>query len=298
MTIYETIENMQQDFVLNQETLREDYLKAESEMIKTFGEFIEGEFVDCNVHGTGEVIKTSGTIFEDAIIDVEFEECIKRFSLNHVIVNAKFIKFKNSVITDAYNKMFKVHTELTKSFRELMEVARRAKIEADKKAEAEKKAEIKYQKQKENIIKSFEDMQNRTVDTSVQTNDFYFALGWLAKHIGTISATMPDYLSDSFKKQFGNDASHTVVDSKKRTTNGNSMQWTFAFKATLRKIENIPSSLFQYISSTGKAIADTAFIWDLVDNYGFKFGKKQDVEKIKNMIPSHCIPSFEAGFEI
>ena len=102
-------------------------------------------------------------------------------------------------------------------------------------------------------------------------------------------------MSDSFVRHFGADAVHTSVDSKKKTINGNSMQWTFGFTATLRKPENIPAVLSEHLGYNGKQIADTSFIWDLVDNYGFKFGKKQDVEKIRACVPSNYLSSFEAG---
>jgi hypothetical protein len=294
MTIYETIESMHQNLALEQASLREDYFNAESEMIKTFGEFIEGEFVDCNVHGTGEVIKTSGTLFEEAIIDIDFGHCVKRFSLNHVIINASFVRFKNPVITEVYHKILAVHIELTHTFRELMEVARRAQIEAEKKAAAEKKAEVKYQQQKEKAIRDFD---NFTKQTNIQSevDDFYYALGWLTAHVGTITAALPDYLQSSFAQYFGAEAPCQVIDSKKRTINGNSMQWTWSFKATLKKPELVPSILTQYLNTTGKTIANTSFVWDLVDNYGFTFGKKQDVNKIRQTIPVEYLAFYEAG---
>jgi hypothetical protein len=73
------------------------------------------------------------------------------------------------------------------------------------------------------------------------------------------------------------------------------MQWTFGFTATLRKPENIPAALIAHLGSTGKQIADTSFIWDLVDNYGFQFGKQQDIDKIRSHVPSDFLSFFEAG---
>jgi hypothetical protein len=152
----------------------------------------------------------------------------------------------------------------------------------------------KYEKTKAKAIKDFEALAETTRPVEV-ANEFYYSLGWLAKHIGSVSARLPDYLADSFKRHFGNDTAFNAVDSKKRTVNGNSMQWTFDFTATLRKPENIPAALTSHLGSTGKQIADTSFLWDLVDNYGFQFGKKQDIEKIRSHVPSDCLASFEAG---
>lgn len=168
--------------------------------------------------------------------------------------------------------------------------------DAARKAEAEKKAEVKYEATKETAIKNFEALV-QTPQPKSFANEFYYSLGWLAKHVGTVSASLPDYLESSFSKHFGTNTGARIVDSKKRTINGNSMQWTFGFTATLRKPENMPAYLQQYLSTTGKAIANTTFIWDLVDNYGFKFGKKQDVEEIQKHVPIDKLDVFKAGYE-
>jgi hypothetical protein len=165
---------------------------------------------------------------------------------------------------------------------------------AQKKAEEDKKNEEKYERTKAKAIKDFEALTTTNKPAEV-TNEFYYSLGWLAKHVGSVSAKLPDYLTDTFTKHFGTDVEFNAVDSKKRTVNGNSMQWTFGFTANLHKPENMPVYLQQYLSTTGKAIANTSFIWDLVDNYGFQFGKKQDIEKIREHVPTEYISFFEAG---
>jgi hypothetical protein len=166
--------------------------------------------------------------------------------------------------------------------------------EAAKKAAEDKKKAEKYEATKAKAIKDFEALAEADRPIEV-TNEFYYALGWLAKHIGSISARLPDYLSDIFRKHFGSNVAFNAVDSKKKTVNGNSMQWTFGFTATLRKPENIPASLTQYLGYNGKQIANTSFIWDLVDNYGFQFGKQQNIDQIRSHVPSDCLASFEAG---
>jgi hypothetical protein len=57
----------------------------------------------------------------------------------------------------------------------------------------------------------------------------------------------------------------------------------------------VPATLTKYLSSTGKAIANTSFIWDLVTDYGFKFGKKQDTLDIMRCVPIEYVPMFNAG---
>jgi hypothetical protein len=75
------------------------------------------------------------------------------------------------------------------------------------------------------------------------------------------------------------------------------MQWALSMKATISKkaLNLIPSYLTKHLSTSGNAISDTSFIWDLVDNYGFTFGKKQDVDKIRGHVPAAYLNSFELG---
>jgi hypothetical protein len=42
-------------------------------------------------------------------------------------------------------------------------------------------------------------------------------------------------------------------------------------------------------------LTDTSFVWELVDNYGFKFGKTQDLEAVRSCVPSEYISEFELG---
>lgn len=282
------------DMIIENAVYKEVYQNTENQMIELMKDAINGSAVSCKTYGDGTITDVTGSTFETIIIDIAFAESNRKFYLNRVIDN-KFVTFENDQIPEIWNGLYAVHLEFAAKFKELEAVARQLELDLKKKAEAEQKAEVKCQKLKESAIKNFDKMVQEANTTLSEVDDFYYALGWLTSHVGAVSATMPDYLSDAFKKHFGADAIHTEVDSSKRTTNGNAMQWTFGFKATLRKPENIPSFLNQYLSSTGKAIASTSFIWDLVDNYGFQFGKKQDADKIKNTVPAKFVSSFEAG---
>ena len=133
----------------------------------------------------------------------------------------------------------------------------------------------------------------KTINVS---SELYYSIGWLAKHIGTLSAAMPDYLEAAFQRHFGTEAPHRAVDSSKRTVNGFPTQWALAFKASLPKVTEIPATLTKYLNTTGTAIANTSFLWELIDNHGFKFGRKQDIDHIRSMVPSVHIEAFEEGF--
>jgi hypothetical protein len=69
-------------------------------------------------------------------------------------------------------------------------------------------------------------------------------------------------------------------------------------KASLLKksLSTIPALLKQYLSSAGNSLTYTELIWDLVENYGFRFGKSQDLNQIKSSIRPEYIKYFENGY--
>jgi hypothetical protein len=172
--------------------------------------------------------------------------------------------------------------------------AREEAVAAEKKAREEKKAEEAYQKAKTKALKDFDDLASTARPIST-TEEFYYSLGYIAKHAGTVSAALPDYLEDAFKKYFGSEAPCRVVDSKKKGPAGYTSQWAKSFSVSLKKPEGMPSLLFKYINPKGTAVTDTDFVLDLVDNYGFQFGKTQDIDKIRATVPTAYISFFENG---
>ena len=175
--------------------------------------------------------------------------------------------------------------------------ASRLAYEKAKQDEADKKAEAKYQAAKAKMIKDFETLAQAERPLS-EVDEFYYNLGWLAKNCGTFACNLPDYLLPYFQTQFGTEYEPRVVDSRKKTVNGNSMQWSVSMTASIKKKaqDSVPASLKDYLNKTGTSIANTPFIWDLVANYGFKFGKEQDVDQIRPNIPVNQILNFETGY--
>lgn len=296
---YELIKRMAEACELQQETYVEEYTRTESEMVDALSAYLQNKKVKSIQNGTGTITNVKGNNIENLIVTIAFEDgSVKRFSLNHIVTISHFVKFIDEEVIDTYNRAYELHTNLTKAKREFDLVAMQIQKEAEKKAAAEKKAEEKYQKLKEKSIKDFDNLVKRANKTLSAVDEFYYSLGWLAAHVGTISAAIPDYLQTSFESHFGVDANPYIVDSRKRTRGGFAYQWAVGMKATFKSkyLETVPRYLQTYLSSTGKAIiANTPFIWDLVDNYGFKFGKKQDIDKITSKIPTQYIASFEAG---
>lgn len=293
---FEVIENLKENLNTEAEVTKESYYEAEAQLVNLFGTYIMNANITCKTLGNGKVTAYSGDTLETMIIDITFAELTKRFSMSHILNSGKaFVEFTNEEIANLWQLAWSAHSELTVAYKEYEAIARQLQIEAEKKAAEAKKNAEKYERLKTKAIKDFSALQNRAKEEYTLDTDFYFALGWLTKHAGPVTASLPDFLDDAFKKYFGEDTPHTVIDSKRLTSGGFSMKWNFSFKASLRKAENIPAALHRYMSTAGNHLASTSFIWDLVEDFGFKFGKKQSVESIKSHVPTQYISTFEAG---
>jgi hypothetical protein len=165
--------------------------------------------------------------------------------------------------------------------------------EAEKRAKAEAQKAEAFEQKKKRDIKDFEEKLKFSKPMSI-ASEFYISLGWLAKHTGTVSAALPDYLESTFVSHFG-DVPRRVVDSTKKGPAGWTSQWTSSFALSLKKPDIIPAMFEQYLNPSRKALTDTSFVWELVDNYGFKFGRTQDLEAIRGCVPSDYISEFELG---
>lgn len=164
--------------------------------------------------------------------------------------------------------------------------------EARKAEEERKKAELKILARQKKII---DKLQETAIKNSISKHsDFYSDLGWIAKHVGTIRAEVPDFAARWFETHFGFTAVKTVVDSKKKTSGGFSMKWNPSFSISFKDTKDMPITLQQKCNGK-KSINDTAFVFDLVDNYGFKFGKEQNLDEIISSVPSDKIDSFRLG---
>jgi hypothetical protein len=278
------------------ENAHESYTKAETELLAIMAEaFAEATVMETCSETVGTVTSIYGKLLEDAIVEIAFGPLIRKFSLVHLINNKRLFKFIDEELYEVGSNALQVHNTMTSDYRNISVEIKKAEIASAKKAEADKKAELLYQKQKERAIKDFEN-RTSTASTVLSTeDDFYYALGWLAKHVGTCTAALPDYLVSAFEKHFGSNVPCRVVDSKHRGPAGYQSQWTWSFKMTLKKPDDIPAILSKHLNQSGNAISDTSFVWDLVSNYGFQFGKKQDVDKIREAIPTQYISYFETG---
>ena len=263
------------------------------EAIKLPVSAVHKAYGDCTINSI-EVICNESSLQLLAAIEIG-PELTKKLSLNILLANG-LIEVLDPVkaILEGYIAAF---TEIQKEVYEIAHDRSVEKLEAARQAKEEAKKEAAYQQHREKAIHDFEVLTRKEKSVNA-SGEFYYNLGWLAKNVGTVSAALPDYLLNYFENHFGTEANPTVVDSRKRTVNGYPMQWALSMKASVSKkaIVKIPAFLKQYLNTTGNALTNTTFVWDIVDNYGFQFGRKQDIDKIRATIPVACIEQFEKGF--
>lgn len=282
-------------YFISETATYDDFVNTEHALIQEFANTINGAPVKHPIFGNGTVTLTQlDKLFQDIIYNVTYETGETKRYMQHAFFVFKPLAFVEQAHTDLFTAAMAKHVELAAAWTVL-----KNKYEAEAKAQAKKeedlkKAEEAFQKNKEKAIKDFDDMVSEAKTRVTVTDEFYYSIGWLASHVGTISAAMPDYLESAFIKHFG-DVPHRAVDSTKRTVNGFPIQWALSFKASLPGNPTVPATLTPYLSTTGNAVVKLDFIWDLVDRFGFKFGKKQDIDAIRANIPEKFIHDFEAG---
>jgi hypothetical protein len=74
------------------------------------------------------------------------------------------------------------------------------------------------------------------------------------------------------------------------------MQWSAGFAISFKKVkeDDIPASLYSQMKNN--KIHNTSLVFDLIENYGFTFGTKQDIDAIRKCIPFNKKEMFELGF--
>lgn len=275
-----------------------DYENLESlrEAINTDLESLAYPFTVCHkVYGEGQLTFVKAPLNGGSLYaTIDFAVGSKVLAVD-VLIASKLLRGTDEImaVLEEIQNIYKDQFNTENNAKRLAErVAREAEREAAKKADEEKRAEAKYQAAKNKAIKDFQSWAKSERPISA-ADEFYYSLGWLAKHTGTISAALPDYLADEFKTYFGSETPCRVVDSRKKGPSGWTSQWAKSFSISLKKPDAIPAFLTQYLNPKGTAITDTDFVLDLVDKYGFKFGKLQDIEEIRSKVPTSHIEIFE-----
>lgn len=295
-----------------------DYLKANysdwSEFKKAFLEELSNKFVGHDVQYDGFLMTIDRFKFDFVDFNAVSKEVLEVFfeDDDHLIffpaVNTgKLILNKEDM--SAYKELCKIydsallaHAAELENAAKIIEAEQKiayqeylkkqeAKAEALKAKELEKKYQAKVAKQ----LQKLETLKpEKTIKWFGEPTTFYEAIGWMAKHATNIKASMPDFMEKWFDGKFDCENKY-VVDSKKRTINGNPMQWGLSFRISFD--QEASGFLAQRATSSNKKVIDSvSFVWDLIENYGFKFVKaRQDIENIRKNIPDEYLPDFEKG---
>lgn len=267
--------------------------------------------------GDGEILSMGHTSYHDLnrvadiLAEVKFGDIVKLLSFNIAFVERKSVQLpedKQGLIDEIAAGLADLAKAYEARFAEERRKAaeeRAAKLQAEEDAKKELKKELRMKKmianrdkQKERLIARTDAMSKKAIKQH-STNEYYYALGYIAKHAKKIHAAMPDYLEGWFVKEFG-DVERRIVDSTKVGAAGWVSQWTLSMVIDLDTNENIPASLVQYLSDSKKeikSISNTQFVFDLMRDSGLKFGKKQDVDAIIDEIPNQFLESFKLGYE-
>jgi hypothetical protein len=277
----------------------EDFNTVQTQLINDFIQQVIGAEVITNVNSirTGRIVScyNPNNNFEALSFTVQFGSNESKRYGAYAAITSGGLKFADESVIDLWNSFMEEQYKLKHKFYEASEAAQTRDAEQKKLEKKHKELEKKFEGLKASAEREINNLINNT-NTKAKADDFYYALGWLAAHVGTITAKMPDYLEKAFVRHFGN-VEHTTVDSTKVGPAGYTSQWRLSMEASLVKAKNIPAAISEYLSTSGKKVSKTSFVWDLVDMYGFKFGKKQDTLDIMRCVPIEYVPMFNAGMK-
>jgi hypothetical protein len=249
-----------------------------------------------SVNEAGSDIVAQVKVGSDLIAQVQLEEGqVKQYSLRITLANGII------VLDDATGNLIQNYLAAMKEVQ--AEIAAIKKEESRLKAEAylkEKEAERERAKEAAREAKLQAKLRELKPEDYLRSyfepTTQYELLGWITKHVKTITPTVPKSMLSWFTNRFGVVENCSVADDSKKTVGGHAMKWNMSFKASFDS--EVPEALSSRASKNNKAINDVSFIWGLIDKYGFQFGKKQDIEKIRATIPTTYLPQFEKGFAV
>lgn len=276
--------------------------KAGEELTKMF----IGASATSKTYGVGQILKVDlGNIDEDTqeldvYAEIMFKDVNKTFSIR-IALEKGSLEFDATTLEN-FKKVFEELqssvdlrvSEINNDIAQKAEQDRLAK-EARELELKKQKEELKFKLKKERALKKLEELKPENTKKLFETPmSHYEVLGWMAKHITSIKPAMPDYMEPWFVSIFG-DVNRTVVDSRKKTVNGFPMQWGLSCRISFN--QNVVGPLeARATSKNKKAIDNVAFVWDLIDNYGFNFGKEQNLDKIIEEVPSQYLEDFQRGY--
>ena len=164
------------------------YFDLERGLIEDFKPHILNSQIGIRTGEVGVVVDVLGQNFDGMVICVDFGTAPKKYDIN-VGLRSKFITVPDTDLMTIYNDCMSLHNELTNLYTclkveedERLAALKREEEDRIKEEETRIKAEEMYERRKENAIKSFENHINRESRVCDESDDFYYALGWLARY--------------------------------------------------------------------------------------------------------------------
>lgn len=237
------------------------------------------------------------------VLDFSFDDeevkdlyCKVAFEDRDVTYNVKLALKAGSLQLDLSAYLEKIE-ELNKVREQELREEQLKSIEAEQKQKEEERRKVREQLKQEKfnqrVSKQINEFKNFKIKKSTNSN-YYTFIGWAAKHLVSIRASLPDYLDKYFVGRFG-DVKREVVDNKKRTSGGFPMK--FSLGMNIRFNEDLPIEYRRFTTSTKKNnISDVRLGIDLVENFGFELNNKPNIDKIIKEIPEVNLQDFKAGY--
>lgn len=284
-----------------------DYLKlfnndcseAKKDLLKDLNEFIRGAKIDSSSYGLGYIIAirddvTNPAKEHDYKVDIDFNGATKTFCLMFAIEKGAITlegtlldllkEYMSSfqAILEERSRQLKIEAEKQAEEHRKLEEFRAAQKVALEKLEKEKKEAEKLEKRKADAIKKFSDLCRQAKMSKTSVDDEDFIIGWLAKHVTRISAEIPDFLESQFVAHFGANAPKTVVSTSMKSSGGFTKKWSLSCQVHVDDLATMPPAL-QEVFKKSKTANNASFALKLIYDYGFSFGKEQDISQIKSM---------------
>ena len=287
-----------------------NYNEAKKDLLKDLNESIKGVKVDSANYGLGYIVAVRDDVTNpakehDYQVDIDFNGATKTFCLMFAIEKGAITlegtlldllkEYMSSfqAILEERSRQLKIEAEKqAEEHRKLEELRAAQKAELEKREKEKKEAE-KFEKRKADAIKKFSDLCRQAKMSKTSVDDEDFIIGWLAKHVTRISAEIPDFLENYFVAQFGANAPKTVVNTSMKSSGGFTKKWSLSCQVHVDDLVTMPPVL-QDVFKKSKTANNTSFALKLIYDYGFNFGKEQDISQIKSM--SSDLKAFDLGY--
>ena len=287
-----------------------NYNEAKKDLLKDINESIRGAKINSSSYGLGYIVAirddvTNPAKEHDYQVDIDFNGVTKTFCLMFAIekgaitLEGTFLdllkEYMSSfeAILEERSRQLKIEAEKqAEEHRKLEELRAAQKAELEKKEKEKKEAE-KFEKRKAEAIKKFSDLCRQAKMNKTSVDDEDFIIGWLAKHVTRISAEIPDFLESYFVAHFGANAPKTVVNTSMKSSGGFTKKWSLSCQVHVDDLATMPPAL-QNVFKKSKTVNSTSFALKLIYDYGFNFGKEQDISQIKSM--SSDLKAFDLGY--